>query len=111
MTQAKENATKTLDLIDKVDKETTELNQTIGDNVSDDVKNALIYGKLSIDNWNEREKQLNEEIAKIQIPNSVEPSNINSDYQSLIAKYGSFDKAASSFKDTKKNIDESKQQE
>ena len=111
LTQAKENATKTLDLIDKVDKETTELNQTIGDNVSDDVKNALIYGKLSIDNWNEREKQLNEEIAKIQIPNSVEPSNINSDYQSLIAKYGSFDKAASSFKDTKKNIDESKQQE
>lgn len=111
LTQAKENATKTLDLIDKVDKETTELNQTIGDNVSDDVKNALIYGKLSIDNWNEREKQLNEEIAKIQIPNSVEPSNINSDYQSLITKYGSFDKAVSSLENSKKTLGELKQQE
>lgn len=92
----KENATTTLSVLDKYQKESSKIESLLG-NVDEDTKQSLIYGKLMMDNWKSRQEQLTEEISKIPVTNSTQDDDavkLTSSHHKLIAEYGSLQKAA-----------------
>lgn len=92
----KENATTTLSVLDKYQKESGKIESLLG-NVDEDTKQSLIYGKLMVDNWKSRQEQLTEEISKIPVTNSTQNDDavkLTSSHHKLIAEYGSLQKAA-----------------
>lgn len=92
----KENATTTLSVLDKYQKESGKIESLLG-NVDEDTKQSLIYGKLMMDNWKSRQEQLAEEISKIPVTNSTQDEGevkLTSSHHKLIAEYGSLQKAA-----------------
>ena len=53
-----------LNVMQKVQEATADLEKSLGNSIPQEVKESLIYGKLSIDDWRERASQLEQEIKK-----------------------------------------------
>lgn len=91
--ELKSNAQSMLDMMAKVKEESNRLEKLLGD-VDEDTKQSLIYGQLSIEDWEKRGKQLDEELKGISIENSTGHStNLTEKQKSLIANYGSIENA------------------
>ena len=91
---AKKNAAKTLDLVKKVEKESHELDRLLGTAATDEVKTSLIYGKLAIDDWNERKKQMTNDLSNIKFDSENDNENLVSEnHKSLIIEHGSLNNA------------------
>lgn len=91
----KSNANRMLNTISKIQEESNNIEQLLGD-VDEDTKQALIFGQLNLDDWNERSKQLTTDINKatVNINNSVDDSNdLTKSQQKVLAKYGTFNNA------------------
>lgn len=89
----KKNANKLLDTMSTIDEESGRLDKMLGNAVDDDTKQALIYGKMSINNWRERATQLEEELGQAQVTPSTQ-SNIPNSLKELFIKYGSIAEAS-----------------
>ena len=91
---AKKNATKTLDLVKKVEKESHELDRLLGTSATDEVKTSLIYGKLAIDDWNERKKQMTDDLSNIKFDSEKDNENsVSENHKSLIIEHGNLNNA------------------
>lgn len=88
----KKNANLMLSTIDKIQSESESIDKLLG-NVDNDTKQTLIYSQMMLEDWKERRKKLKEELGNITISNSRESSNLTKDQKSLVAEYGSLERA------------------
>lgn len=87
------NARKTLEMMSQVKEETSNLEKLLGD-IDEDTKQSLVFAQMSLNDWEARSKQLKEELAAIQTEPTVEHStNLSNKQKSIIAQYGSIEKA------------------
>lgn len=63
----KKNSNKILDTMSSISAESESIDKMLGNAANEDTKQALIYGKLSMDNWRERATQLEDELGQIEI--------------------------------------------
>lgn len=89
----KKNANKLLNTMSTIDEESSRLDKMLGNAADTDTKQALIYGKMSINNWRERATQLEEELGQAQVTPSTQ-SNIPNSLKELFIKYGSIAEAS-----------------
>lgn len=91
LSRIKDNANKMLNTISTIQTESDNIERVLG-NVDEDTKISLIYGKMALDDWNERKPQLDAEINEIanNIQNTVEQSNLTPKQKEAIATFGSF---------------------
>lgn len=86
--QGKKNATRYLENLEFVSKETELLNKQLG-NVSDDVLSTLIYGRSQLQNWEKRAESLDKEITAVNIQNPTVSSPVNADQTNVLKQFGS----------------------
>lgn len=87
----KDNATKVLDTMSSIQQESDKIDKMLGNAADEDTKQALIYGKLAMNDWKDRATKLEEEINAIQVDGHA--STLTDNQKSLLAKYGSFKNA------------------
>lgn len=103
----KSSASKMLDTIDKVNKETKEVEKLYGDELDNDVKAGLVFQRLSIEDAKNRMNQLNEELNSVSSALSEESDYateqksqaLNRPARTLMARFGSLDKATTRLKE------------
>lgn len=89
----KSNANKMLSTLDNIQQESDRVDKLLG-NVDEDTKQSLIYGQMMLKDWHQREQKLKEELANIQIGNSVEHSStLNAKQKEILADYNSIAEA------------------
>lgn len=89
----KSNANKMLSTLDTVQQESDRVDKLLG-NVDEDTKQSLIYGQMMLKDWHQREQKLKEELANIQIGNSVEHSStLSAKQKEILADYNSIAEA------------------
>ena len=93
----KKNAKLMLSTIDKVQKESDNLDRLLG-NVDNDTKQTLIYSQMMLEDWKERRNTLKKELADIKINNSRSSSNLTKEQRELVSKYGSLENAIKELK-------------
>lgn len=103
----KKNANKLLDTMSTIDEEAGRLDKMLGNATDDDTKQALIYGKMSIDNWRERATKLEEELNQAQIKTSVK-SNLPDNLKDIFVRYGSISEASKQSQKLASQIEELK---
>lgn len=107
----KSSASKMLDTIDRVNKETKEVEKLYGDELDKDVKAGLVFQRLSIEDAKNRINQLNEELTSVSAALAKEPDNstgassqaLNRPAKILISRFGSLDKATTRLKKLEEN--------
>ena len=62
LVDVKKDAQSMLDVMQKVQIATADLEKSLGNSIPQEIKEALIYGKLSMDDWRERATQLENEL-------------------------------------------------
>lgn len=94
LSRIKDNANKMLNTISAIQNESDNVERILG-NVDEDTKISLIYGKMALDDWNERRPKLEGEISDIAqgIDNTVEQSNLTPKQKDAIATFGGFRRA------------------
>ena len=75
-TSLQKNARLMQETMDKINTESENLERLLGD-IDEDAKQSLIYGQLSVEDWQKRKQQLLTELGNIKIDNSVESSGLN----------------------------------
>ena len=90
------NAQKLLETMTKIQEESDTIERTLGP-VDEDTKQALIYGQMAIEDWENRGKKLQEELkqATLEIGNTTEGTNLSDIQKKAIATYGSLQRAES----------------
>lgn len=89
----KSNANKMLSTLDTIQQESDRVDKLLG-NVDEDTKQSLIYGQMMLKDWHQREQKLKEELANIQIGNSVEHSSaLSAKQKEILAAYNSIAEA------------------
>lgn len=90
------NAQKLLETMTKIQDESDTIERTLGP-VDEDTKQALIYGQMSIEDWENRGKKLQEELKQdtSEIENTTEGTNLSDVQKKAIATYGSLQRAES----------------
>lgn len=90
------NAQKLLETMTKIQDESDTIERTLGP-VDEDTKQALIYGQMAIEDWENRGKKLQEELRKAtsEIENTTEGTSLSDVQKKAIATYGSLQKAES----------------
>lgn len=89
----KSNANKMLSTLDTVQQESDRVDKLLG-NVDEDTKQSLIYGQMMLKDWQQRDQKLKEELANIQIRNSVEHSStLSAKQKEILADYNSIAEA------------------
>lgn len=101
----KKNANRLLNTISIINDEAGKLDKMLGNAVDNDTKQALIFGKMSIDNWRDRASKLEEEIGQTQIQSSIQ-SNIPENLRSMFVKYGTIAKASEASGDISDQIEQ-----
>ena len=106
----KSNANKMLNTISTIQSESDNTERLLG-NVDEDTKMSLIYGKMAMDDWNERSSQLNSEIQDFSrnIENSVSNSDLTAEQKRSVADFGSFrraQKALEKMKEVMKSLED-----
>lgn len=103
----KSSASKMLDTIDKVNKETKEVEKLYGDELDNDVKAGLVFQRLSIEDAKNRMNQLNEELNSVSSALAEESDYateqksqaLNRPARTLMARFGSLDRATTRLKE------------
>lgn len=93
--QIKGNANKMLNVINTIQQESDKIDRTLG-NVDEDTKQALIFGQMSLEDWDSRSQQIESELSNISslIDESSTPmSNISDELRDIVSRYGSLSKA------------------
>lgn len=90
------NAQKLLETMTKIQDESDTIERTLGP-VDEDTKQALIYGQMAIEDWENRGKKLQEELKQdtSEIENTTEGTNLSDVQKKAIATYGSLQRAES----------------
>lgn len=101
----KKNSNKLLDTMSNIATESESIDKMLGNAADEDTKQALIYGKLSVDSWRERATQLEDEINQVSI-NPTSSSNLSDTQKELLINYGSIGKAHSEYQRLKEKIGE-----
>lgn len=101
----KKNSNRLLDTMSRIATESESIDKMLGNAADEDTKQALIYGKLSVDSWRERATQLENEINNISI-NPTTSSNLSDTQRDLLINYGSLDKAHSEYQKLREKIGE-----
>lgn len=90
------NAQRLLETMTKIQEESDTIERTLGP-VDEDTKQALIYGQMAIEDWENRGKKLQEELkqATSEIENTTEGTSLSDIQKKAIATYGSLQRAES----------------
>lgn len=105
----KSNANKMLSTLDTVQQESDRVDKLLG-NVDEDTKQSLIYGQMMLRDWHQREQKLKEELANIQIGNSVEHSStLSAKQKEILADYNSIAEAKKKQPEIQKSLDSIKE--
>ena len=102
--QIKSSASKLLSLKEQIAKETEQVNKAYGNNMDEDVKESLVFNRLVIQDYKKRAQSLDKEIQSVQrdvMEVSATPSQLGNKGKSIIAKYGSLNKAKKALEDLK----------
>lgn len=101
--EIQKDAQNMLDLMEKVQDATLDLEKTLGNSIPQEVKESLIFGKLSIEDWNDRSQKLENEIKNLY--EGGVSSGLTKEQQEYIV-----DKGTSKYVDkNKKELEETKQ--
>lgn len=95
LNQLKSNANKLLNTISTVQQESDKIDRTLG-NVDEDTKQALIFGQMSLQDWDSRSEKIESELSNISslITDSSKPkSTMSSELRNIISRYGSLERA------------------
>lgn len=95
LNQLKSNANKLLNTISTIQQESDKIDRTLG-NIDEDTKQALIFGQMSLQDWDSRSKKIESELSNISslITDSSKPiSNMSSEMRDIISRYGSLERA------------------
>ena len=95
LNQLKSNANKLLNTISTIQQESDKIDRTLG-NVDEDTKQALIFGQMSLQDWDSRSEKIESELNNISslITDSSKPkSNMSPEMRDVISRYGSLEKA------------------
>lgn len=101
----KKNSNKLLNTMSRIAEESENIDKMLGNAADEDTKQALIYGKLSVDSWRERATQLENEISSISI-NPTTSSSLSDTQRDLLINYGSLGKAHSEYQKLREKIGE-----
>lgn len=106
----KSSASKMLETIDKVDKETEEVEKLYGEDLDKDVKAGLVFQRIAIEDDKNRMDKLNEELNSVTTRLSEEPSDaeassraLNKSAKILMARFGSLSKATTRLEELEKD--------
>lgn len=83
----KRDAQSMLSVMEKVQEATADLEKSLGNSIPQETKEALIYGKLSMEDWRERATQLEDDLSNIITDESS--SNLSEEQKKYIARNGS----------------------
>lgn len=95
LNQLKNNANKLLSTINTIQQESDKIDRTLG-NVDEDTKQALIFGQMSLQDWDSRSEQIESELSNLTpliSESSKARSNMSPELRSIVSNYGSLDKA------------------
>ena len=93
--QIKGNANKMLNTINTIQQESNKIDRTLG-NVDEDTKQALIFGQMSLEDWDSRGKKIESELGNIAslITDSSKPvSNMSPELKDIVSRYGLLSRA------------------
>lgn len=85
----KKDAQNMLDIMGKIDKATEDIEKSFGNSIPQEVKESLVFGKLSIDDWNERGIQLENELLSASEDESM--TGLTDEQKTYIARNGSME--------------------
>nr|UVM92054.1 MAG: protein of unknown function DUF3799 [Bacteriophage sp.] len=112
----KSSASKMLETIDKVDKETEEVEKLYGENLDKDVKAGLVFQRIAIEDSKSRKDQLDNELNSVTTRLAEEPSDaeassraLNKPAKVLMARFGSLSKAITRPEELEKDIQDLKE--
>ena len=103
----KKNSNKLLDTMSRIAEESGNIDRMLGNAADEDTKQALIYGKMSVDSWRERAAQLEDELSKVPI-NPTTSSNLSEAQRDALISYGTQDKIDNAYDELAKKKDELK---
>lgn len=103
----KKNSNKLLDTMSKIQQESESIDKMLGNAADEDTKQALIYGKLTMDDWRERATKLEDELSEIQIAPTTE-SSLSDRQKEMLVNYGSVSKANKEYLKLNERISELK---
>ena len=103
----KKNSSKLLDTMSKIQQESESIDKMLGNAADEDTKQALIYGKLTMDDWRERATKLENELSEIQIAPTTE-SSLSDRQKEMLVNYGSVSKANKEYLKLNERISELK---
>ena len=106
----KSSASKMLETIDKVDKETEEVEKLYGEDLDKDVKAGLVFQRIAIEDSKNRKNQLDNELNSVTSKLAEEPSDVeassralNKSAKTLMARFGSLSKATTRLEELEKD--------
>ena len=106
----KSSASKMLETIDKVDKETEEVEKLYGEDLDKDVKAGLVFQRIAIEDAKNRMDKLNGELNSVTTRLSEEPSDVeassralNKSAKVLMARFGSLSTATTRLEELEKD--------
>lgn len=108
----KKDAQSMLDVMQKVQEATADLEKSLGNSIPQETKEALIYGKLSMGDWRERATQLENEL--LSSYGGGVASTLTDEQKKYIARYGSiseptaFDKDIETYQTKISNLEKNK---
>lgn len=103
----KKNSNKLLDTMSKIQQESESIDKMLGNAADEDTKQALIYGKLTMDDWRERATKLEDELSEVQIAPTTE-SSLSDRQKEMLVNYGSVSKANKEYLKLNERISELK---
>ena len=103
----KKNSNKLLDTMSRIQQESESIDKMLGNAADEDTKQALIYGKLTMDDWRERATKLENELSEIQIVPTAE-SSLSDRQKEMLVNYGSVSKANKEYLKLNERISELK---
>lgn len=103
----KKNSNKLLNTMSRIAEESENIDKMLGNAADEDTKQALIYGKMSVDSWRERATQLENELSKVPI-NPTPSSNLSEAQRDALISYGTQDKINNAYNELTKKKDELK---
>lgn len=103
----KKNSNKLLNTMSRIAEESENIDKMLGNAADKDTKQALIYGKMSVDSWRERATQLEDELSKVPI-NPTTSSNLSEAQRDALISYGTQDKINNAYDELTKKKDELK---
>lgn len=107
--QITKSSSRMLEVIDKVGKESSNIDKLFGKGLDPDVKASLVYNRLTIEDSKKRIEALDKDLAEVTSAIDEDPtsksSNVNNDIKDIIVKYGSVENAVKKKEEIQTNIE------